>query len=300
LLALKVDVDTQRGAREGAPALAALFERYQADATFLFSVGPDHTGRALRRVFRRGFLHKVARTSVLSHYGVRTLLYGTLLPGPHIGRTCAAEMRAVCAAGFEVGLHCYDHVLWQDDVGRKGADWTRRELERGFEAFRQVFGARPEVHGAAGWQMNAAAFAFEAAAGLVYASDSRGTHPFLPVLDDTLIACPQVPTTLPTLDELIGLGGRTPAAAAMYLLELTRTPPAAGHVFTLHAELEGMRLRPVLEALLAGWRRQGYLLVALRTLLFARDAETLPVHRVRAAPIPGRAGMVVTQDARVL
>ncbi len=299
LLALKVDVDTQRGTREGVPVLARLLERHHAEATFLFSVGPDHTGRALRRVFRRGFLRKVARTSVLSHYGARTLLHGTLLPGPHIGRTCAAEMRAVCAAGFEVGLHCHDHVLWQDHVARRDAQWTRRELERGFEAFQDVFGTRPAVHGAAGWQMNDHAFLLEAAAGLAYASDTRGTHPFRPVVGDTALSCPQLPTTLPTLDELIGIDGCTPARAATRLLELTRTPPAAGHVYTLHAELEGMRLGPVLETLLSGWAAQGYRLVAMRALLATLDRDRLPAHRVAAAAIPGRAGRVMSQAERL-
>jgi hypothetical protein len=37
------------------PALVELFRRHDVLATFLFSVGPDHTGRAVRRVFRRGF-----------------------------------------------------------------------------------------------------------------------------------------------------------------------------------------------------------------------------------------------------
>ncbi|EQD28662.1 polysaccharide deacetylase protein, partial [mine drainage metagenome] len=85
LLALKVDVDTLRGTRTGVPALVELLRAEQAQATFLFSLGPDHTGRALKRVFRPGFLGKVKRTSVLEHYGLRTLLYGTLLPGPDIG-----------------------------------------------------------------------------------------------------------------------------------------------------------------------------------------------------------------------
>src|SRR3954470_22932085 len=107
LLALKVDVDTLRGTREGVPRLAQLLRRHEPQATFLFSVGPDHTGRALRRVFRPGFLSKVSRTSVLEHYGWKTLMYGTILPGPHIGRTCAKELKAVQAEGFEVGLHTY-------------------------------------------------------------------------------------------------------------------------------------------------------------------------------------------------
>src|SRR4051794_22430800 len=95
LLALKIDVDTLRGTREGVPALAALLRRHSADATFLFSLGPDHTGRAIKRIFRRGFVAKVQRTSVVKHYGMRTLLYGTLLFGPDIGRRAANVMRAV-------------------------------------------------------------------------------------------------------------------------------------------------------------------------------------------------------------
>ena len=54
LLALKVDVDTLRGTREGVPNLAVLLKKHAADATFLFSLGPDHTGRAIKRAFRRG------------------------------------------------------------------------------------------------------------------------------------------------------------------------------------------------------------------------------------------------------
>ncbi|HZS69639.1 MAG TPA: 4-deoxy-4-formamido-L-arabinose-phosphoundecaprenol deformylase, partial [Burkholderiales bacterium] len=73
-LGLKIDVDTLRGTQESVPRLVELLKRHGAGATFLFSLGPDHTGRALRRVFRKDFLKKVSRTSVLEHYGVRTLL----------------------------------------------------------------------------------------------------------------------------------------------------------------------------------------------------------------------------------
>src|SRR5256714_14673775 len=103
-LALKVDVDTYRGTRRGVPRLVELLKCHGAGATFLFSLGPDHTGRAIRRVFRPGFMKKVSRTSVVEHYGVRTLLYGTLLPGPDIGRRRADELRAIPDAGFEVGI----------------------------------------------------------------------------------------------------------------------------------------------------------------------------------------------------
>ena len=53
-LALKVDVDTYRGTRVGVPRLMEILGRHGAGATFLFSLGPDHTGRAIRRAFRPG------------------------------------------------------------------------------------------------------------------------------------------------------------------------------------------------------------------------------------------------------
>jgi peptidoglycan/xylan/chitin deacetylase (PgdA/CDA1 family) len=299
LLALKVDVDTLRGTREGVPRLTRLLRRHRAQATFLFSLGPDHTGRALRRVFRRGFLGKVSRTSVLEHYGLRTLLYGTLLPGPHIGRSCIPTLRAVQSDGFEVGLHAYDHVKWQDFVAARDALWTERELELGIDAFVDVFGQPPKVHGAAGWQMNDSAFSLEAQAGFDYCSDTRGTYPFLPVLSDRQAVRPQIPTTLPTLDELIGMNGMTAESAANHLIELTHEPPSHGHVFTLHAELEGMRLLTVLERLIEGWTAQGYELVNMRRVFDALDAATLSSHEVVAAPVPGRSGTLMMQGPRV-
>ena len=103
-IALKVDVDTLRGTLEGVPSLLRMLARRKTRATFLFSLGPDHTGRALKRIFRPGFLAKVRRTSVGSNYGLKTLLYGTLLPGPDIGRRaptwtrrCARSSRPTAA-----------------------------------------------------------------------------------------------------------------------------------------------------------------------------------------------------------
>ena len=92
-VALKIDVDTLRGTLEGVPALIDVLQRAGCGASFFFSVGPDNTGRALRRVFSRGFLSKVRRTSVLKHYGLRTLTYGLIWPGPHIARRAGHVMR---------------------------------------------------------------------------------------------------------------------------------------------------------------------------------------------------------------
>jgi undecaprenyl phosphate-alpha-L-ara4FN deformylase len=297
-LALKIDVDTYRGTREGVPRLLDMLRKHGAGATFLFSLGPDHTGRAIKRVLRPGFLGKVGRTSVLSHYGIRTLLYGTVLPGPDIGRRCAPILRGVRDAGFEVGVHTWDHVKWQDGVGSADEAWTDFQMALARHRFLEVFGEDPRVHGAAGWQMNVHAWRRTQRFGFDYCSDARGTHPFVPVCRAEIVACPQLPTTLPTLDELIGLDGVTGANVPEAVLERTRE--ARDHVFTLHAELEGMKLAPAFERLLEGWKSQGYELVALRDLRASLDPASLPLHTVLDGEIPGRSGTLALQGPAFL
>lgn len=291
-LALKVDVDTLRGTREGVPRLTSLFERLQIPASFLFSLGPDHTGRAVRRIFRRGFIGKLRRTSVVSHYGLRTLLYGTLLPGPHIGNQCAAQMRTVMQQGFEVGVHAYDHVKWQDGVAGASLDWTRTELVAARDAFVDIFGYPPTLHGAAGWQMNHHVPPLQRELDFKLASDTRGDMPFRP--PGGIV---QLPTTLPTLDELIGRDDLPEHSPIDTLLRLTRTSLPHGHVYTLHAEIEGGAYLREFERLLQGWRQQGYRFVTLGMLGNTLETTTLVRCELRQGAVPGRAGLLTIANS---
>jgi undecaprenyl phosphate-alpha-L-ara4FN deformylase len=299
-IGLKVDVDTLRGTREGVPRLTALFKKLGVDATFYFSVGPDNTGRAMRRVFRKGFAQKVARTSVLKHYGLKTLLYGVLLPGPNIGKQAGAVMRGVHEAGFEVGLHTYDHVRWQDYVANADAAWTRAEFERGMHAFKQVFGFFPSSHAAAGWQMNAYALELEREYGLHYASDTRGRTPFWPLLPQGRSSCPQFPTTLPTFDELLGREGidESNIADAVFRLaakDKATAPVPALHVFTLHAELEGMLLLDSFESLLRNWQAAGANITRMAKIHELGIKTAMPEQAMIMGEIPGRSGLLAMQ-----
>ncbi len=292
VVVLKVDVDTLRGTQEGVPALMRLFEKHAVRATFLFSLGPDHTGRALKRVFRPGFLAKVRRTSVTSHYGMKTLLYGTLLPGPDIGRRAADEMRAAGAAGHETGVHTWDHVLWQDYVARKDAAWTERQMLLAVERYVEVFRQSPTVHGAAGWQVNDAALGLLGKLGYRIASDTRGTAPFVPLVAGRE-CIPQYPTTLPTLDELIGRDGIAPDNVHQVLLK--QSADGRDHVFTLHAELEGGQLAPVMERLLAGWRAAGMAVRTLGDYASLLDDARFPRAPVIRSTVEGRSGDLAVQ-----
>ncbi len=294
-LALKIDVNTYRGTREGVPRLIAALQRHNAQATFFFSLGSDNTGRAIKRVFRPGFLGKVSRTSVVQHYGIRTLLNGTLLPAPDIGRKCGGIMRSARFAGFEVGIHCYDHIRWQDYVVGKDEKWTQRELQRAVDRYTEIFGDAPHAHAAAGWQMNRHALRLMQRMNFDYSSDTRGTHPFIPTWQAEIVACPQLPTTLPTLDELMNRDGITVNNVVQHILQLTEKPPTTGHVYTLHAELEGGKWLPIFEQLMQGWKVQGYDLVSLQQYLQGLEPGALPRHEIVMREVPGRSGTLAVQ-----
>ena len=298
-LALKIDVDTWRGTLQGVPRLVEILRRHRAGASFLFSLGPDHTGRAIKRVFRPGFMKKVQRTSVVSHYGIKTLMYGTLLPGPDIGRRGADILRATRDAGFETAIHCWDHVKWQDGVEHADPAWTEREMRRAHQRFAEVFGTDSPGHGAAGWQMNAHALRMTQRLGYRWASDCRGSHPFIQVWNAEIVACPQLPTTLPTLDELVGVDDLTPENVHQHLLRIS-AETTQDHVFTLHAELEGLKFGDTLERLLTGWREQGYEMVSLGNLRDALDPALLPRHEIRRGEVPGRSGLLMVQGEEFL
>jgi len=122
ILVLKTDVDTLKGYREGVPRLLEIFRTRKIKASFFFSFGPDNSGRAIRRIFRKGFLKKMLRTKAPSTYGFRTLLYGTLLPAPLIVQPEPGNFIRAVEEGHDCGIHCWDHVKWQDRLPHRGSD----------------------------------------------------------------------------------------------------------------------------------------------------------------------------------
>ena len=135
----------------------------------------------------------------------------------------------------------------------------------------------------------------DARSGAAFAASCR-THPFIPTWQAEIIAYPQLPTTPPTLDELLNRDGITPDNIAQHILQLTENPSASGHVFTLHAELEGGKLLPVFEQLLQGWQTQGYELVSLQQYLQGLEAGALPRHEVVMREVEGRTGTLAVAD----
>lgn len=294
VIALKVDVDTYIGTRDGVPALLEIFRRFGIRATFYFSMGPDNSGKAIRRVFtRKGFLAKMIRTRAPSVYGLRTLLYGTLLPPPMIGARCREVIRQTESAGHEVGIHCWDHVKWHDLLPWMPKPTVAMELGQACALYEETLGHRPRTVAAPGWTVSSDSLEVQDALLLDYCSDSRGTAPFYPVWEGRRFRTLQIPTTLPTTDELLGENGITAETLNDHYLSLVR--PGL-NVLTIHAELEGKATAHLFTDLLARLTAQNVRFVTLAEARqeFGGDA---PDCRISMGEIEGRAGVVALQVA---
>jgi hypothetical protein len=105
----------------------------------------------------------------------------------------------------------------------------------------------------------------------------------------------EIPTTLPTLDELLGFNGCT--AEDFYSLILSRLESGKPQVLTLHAELEGGPFREAFARFLELGLARGVTFFRLsdwaqELLKRPQDVPIAPVYQGR---LPGRAGTVSHQ-----
>ena len=313
---LRVDVDTLRGTRDGVPKLLALLARRRIQATFFFSVGPDNMGRHLWRLARPRFLVKMLRTRAANLYGWDILLRGTLWPGPEIGKRCAPIIRATAKDGHETGLHAWDHHRWQSRLTRldqqasftemrKGYDTdTKRgkagvrllrelftEIRQGYDTLAHILGTPPECFAAPAWRVTPDALAVLDQFAFRFQSDCRGWAPFQPIVQGKRFPHAQVPVTLPTYDELIGIDCR-PENYNDHLLALIQ--PDRCNVLTIHAEVEGIGCLDMFAGFLEKAEQQGIIFEPLGQTLARSGA--IPEAGIVPKTVAGRDGWIAWQE----
>ncbi|MDO9508949.1 MAG: polysaccharide deacetylase family protein [Thermovirgaceae bacterium] len=293
VLALKVDVDTLKGYLDGVPAMLSLLKKHGVRASFYFSFGPDNSGKAIRRIFRKGFVKKMLRTNAPGTYGLTTMMYGTLLPAPLIVPRDPDIFRRAVGEGHECGIHAWDHVAWQDTLDSMPETAMRDDFARAFEMFSSLAGKPPRCCAAPAWKVTGASLGMQDEYGFDYCSDTRGSFPFLPRMGCEAFKTPQVPTTLPTMDEIYGASGIDDGSVNDHYLKLIR-PGLSVH--TIHAEMEGRSKIHLLEDLVVRCLDAGIFLTPVGESISGSGLAKLPICDVRNLEISGRAGAVAVQS----
>ena len=287
-IALKIDVDTFHGAARGVPVLIDLLNSRSVSGTFFVTLGPDRSGQQSRR------------DSLKSHYDFATRSYGRILPSPSIETSATKELQAIKNAGFEIGLRAWDRVRWEQQIATMDNASVESEMRKGVDRFEHLFGMAPAAFAAPGWLTNRHALRLTQRLGFAYASDCRGDQPFIPVIDGEIVRCLQVPTTLPTLDEVLAIDNSGTVDQAADRIFRLSAAIEGDHVFTLRAELEGMRFRDAFAQLITRWIEAGFELVSLGSLASLCSLDELPRCVVSLADISGRNGQRFTQGNHFL
>lgn len=281
--ALRIDVETAPGLLIGLPSLLATLKTRGLKATIMVPTGPDRSGLALTRVLKSPWrIRQMLRLRPGGRAAVMSFLAGIAVPV----RSMAPYLRAsrLAVAGHDVALHGHDHWAWIHRCRDWPASRTDLEVRRGVASFARALGFLPHGFGAPGWVVTDASLWAVDAGGFRYAADCRGTAPFVPEGMQT----PQLPTTLPTLEEILRQSG----AAGDLWPRLDRLGECPYACYCAHAEIEGMRAPDFLSRLLD--RVQGT--VAVGPLSEAPAlAGPLPACRIEPTRVAGRFDPVAGQ-----
>jgi peptidoglycan/xylan/chitin deacetylase (PgdA/CDA1 family) len=276
-LALKVDVDTFRGMKEGVPAIAGILSEYGMKASFFISFGPDRSGLAVLQLLRPSFLKKMIRTNAPGLYGWKTALYGTLLRAPMIGMDFPDITQGLIKAGHEVACHAWDHRLWQDWLFLMSRNSIEAWFAKMVGAYVQITGTLPKAFGAPGWMMDIRSLEVVETYNLSYLSCTRAPAPFV-FEDNSMI---EVPSNMPCIEE-VGVDG---VMAAIKDRAVSHVP----QVLPVHAEVEGMVYQGQFKETLTLAVSLGYRICPLHEIASGLEKDRLPVRPLTMGLIPGRA-----------
>ncbi|WP_373975085.1 hypothetical protein NT239_15850 [Chitinibacter sp. SCUT-21] len=291
-IALKIDVDTSQAITVGLPQIIPVLQSHQAGATLFWALGDEKNGSFLRpaRYIRRTPGRSEIKLKV--RYDVSALLRGSFKPSKNLAKVVSVSLSSLALSAFEHGVRPAQQYDWQNNIMQRDMNQTREAYDDALAKFEKTFSAKVICHAASGWQINRAAFRLHQIHQLEFASDCRGIFPFWPIVSGEYTRCPQIPVTLPMLEEL--LPKMDIAEAIDHLKQLTELRPSEFHVFNIAADFD-VRYVQQLDELFAAWKNQGYDLVSLGVLKQSLDLKKLPYHHVSMQPCPGRYGLLATQ-----
>lgn len=287
-VALRIEVGTSRGMLEGVPNLLRLLGRYKIRGSFLFALGDEDAGRDPLRAWRRRRID-----------GVRALAFGTLQSAPDLAENARVPIADALKDGHEVGTLGLSVRAWRHRLAHADPDWVSEQCTGVWQRASPLLGQPPYVFATPDWQFNSTLLEQLTPGRCLFSSMTRGKLPYLGVSQGVRSQVPELPTTLPTIDEMIRSEGVDEVDVHGYLYAASQRVLPAGHVFTLHAEREGIDRLALFEKLLVMWRGQEGAVRALGDTLAELDRTTLPFHRIGWATPAGGSRPLATQSIEV-
>ncbi len=277
ILGLKIDVDTYVGMKRGVPRLLSILAQFGIPATFYLSMGPDASGRAILQLIKNPrFFKKMLRTNAGRLYGMKTALYGTLLPSPMIALSFPGLVEQIISAGHEVEFHGWDHRRWQDELHTRSFHWIEDWFEKGIEAYRRLVKKEPSSFGAPSWIIDNRVLEIVSKYSFRYLSCTRAKGPFIHDISGLI----EIPSDLPCFEEI----GVTQGVSR--ILQILKG--GGIHVLPVHAEVEGGIWDKYFIELCEKVQNMDFPILPLSKIRTLLESEALPVRKYRMELLPGR------------
>ena len=177
-------------------------------------------------------------------------------------------------AGQEVGLHAWDHHLWQVGIEKLSDEALEAQLILACDAFEEVMGQKPQSAACPGWRCSERVLNFDRSRKFQFRSDCRGpARAFRPRIGKSVLEQPQIPVDLPTYDEAILPKENRDEVWNAHLMRLISD--GKPHVLTVHAESEGGAKSACFEAFLDQALAAGHTFAPLSRMLKTPTRSTL-------------------------
>ncbi|HYA14973.1 MAG TPA: DUF2334 domain-containing protein, partial [Syntrophales bacterium] len=209
-------------------------------------------------------------------YGMKTALYGTLLPSPMIALSFPEIIRQIQSEGHEIQFHAWDHRRWQDELQSRSLQWIKDWFEKGIQAFTKLSGNAPSAFGAPAWLIDDRVMDILKDYRFDYLSCTRAQKPF--IHED--IGLVEIPSDLPCFEEV---GVHDGISTIIYNLKDEEI-----HVLPVHAEAEGGIWSAHFIQLLEQIKMINYRVTTLSEIKGLIPSDKLTVRKYRMELLPGR------------
>jgi hypothetical protein len=265
-----------------------LFSEFQVRASFFFPLGLDCPGRYPSRAW-----------ASRAYLPWQDLLRGGILPARDFGSESRRLFELARKDGHDVGLVGVSPFAWAEKMAIADSDWVGSQFAAIDTAVEEWCPNDRGGLASMGWQVHPALIEGLVPERAAYSSVCRGKMPFYPVLQGKRSAIPEIPTTLPTVQELLLCPEVTLQNVHEYLYAESCHVLPAGHVFTLFADREGIAGITLMEKLLTMWKGQDGSVRALGDVLREVNVDSLPHHQVGWGRFAGARGYMATQSLPV-
>ncbi|MFH1325749.1 MAG: polysaccharide deacetylase family protein [archaeon] len=234
---LRVDLESDKGIKEGVPKLLDLLKKYGIKASFYLSMGGESD--ILEILKHRGKLKTSGERSV-KIWSIKEKVRMVLFPKDFVKRNIGI-LKRILEEGHELGVHGWKHREWTRGLKKIGIENTIRKSIKKYEKF---FGNKPISFASPGFNTNKDVMEALEKNNIKFVSDFQGDKP------EKHGKIKNIPITIlgkekmPVIEYLVSLGKNDGEILEIIKEEITKRELAS---FYIHGMFEPRFKRDVLE-----------------------------------------------------